>query len=90
MIFWLKDLSVRIESDYVYFFSSLSHTIPAALILFVKPNEDCFTCFNRCAPDRFSYFQFSLSNLLLLNLTDDQKTDLSRRAGSFVRKGYYH
>ena len=71
MAYWLTDLKVKIESNIVYFGNSVAHTIPAVLVLVVKPNEDCFTCFNRCAPARYSYFQYTVATLLTKRISFD-------------------
>lgn len=50
MAFWIKDEDKVIQSRYIYFGSYIAHTIPSVLIILARPNEDCFTCFNRVAP----------------------------------------
>ena len=71
---WM-DLSNEIESErsrLAYYGSNIAKLVPTLLILFVKPNEDCFNCFNRLAPERYSYFQYSISNLLNKRLSMDE------------------
>lgn len=41
----------------------VAKVLPSLVYLITKKNEDCFNCFNRLVPHRFSIFQFSKSEI---------------------------
>ena len=41
----------------------VAKVLPSLVYFVTKKNEDCFNCFNRLAPNRFSIFQFSKSEI---------------------------
>ena len=77
MILWLLKFKAQeggiIHSEYVYFGSFLAHTIPSMLIILTRPNHDCFTCYNRVEPQRYSCFQYTVDDLLSRTLDTDEE-----------------
>ena len=63
-----------------YYLTFVAHSLPTLLLICFKPNEDCFNCFNRCTPKRYSIFQFSADDLLNRRLSDDEQTEISRHS----------
>ena len=54
--FWLVDYCQYVDQRgfyYMYFFSAI---LPAAAYIFTRVDHDCFHCFNRIAPRRYSMF----------------------------------
>ena len=41
----------------------VAKVLPSLVYFVTKKNEDCFNCFNRLAPHRFSIFQYSKSEI---------------------------
>ena len=50
---------------FVYYSDCIAKTLPCAVYLLMKPSEDCFTCFNRLAPQTYSVLQYSREELTL-------------------------
>lgn len=46
-----------------YYEDFVAKVLPSVLYIATKKNEDCFNCFNRIVPHRFSIFQFSKSEI---------------------------
>ena len=42
-----------------YYSDNIAKALPCAFYLLMKPAEDCFSCFNRLAPQSYSVIQFS-------------------------------
>lgn len=42
-----------------YYLDVVTKVLPSMLYLATKTNEDCFNCFNRLAPTRYSILQYS-------------------------------
>lgn len=47
-----------------YYLDWFAKTLPSAVYILTKKNEDCFSCFNRLAPQTYSVIQYSPSELL--------------------------
>jgi len=68
MIIWMTDFNSYLEARFVVYFGYAAHSIPSLLCAVAKPNEDCFNCFNRVAPQRYSTYQYKDADLLTLYL----------------------
>ena len=83
-IYWSVDTSKWTISSYtsgriLLYVDYLLHTVPTLIFALFKPNEDCFNCFNRLAPQRYSRYQYSVYDLLNLQLEVEEQADIRRR-----------
>ena len=70
--FWLVDYCVYIDYRGFYYMYFISSILPPVAYIFTRVNHDCFNCFNRIAPRRYSFFQLSRSDRLSKSLSDRQ------------------
>ena len=68
-----------LEARFVVYLGYAAHSTPSILCAVAKPNEDCFNCFNRLAPQRYSVYQYKDGDLLNLQLDLDEEKDIIRR-----------
>ena len=73
--FWLVDFSNYIDDRGFYYMYFIACVLPAAAYIFTRAEHDCFNCFNRIAPQRYSYFQFSNSDRMGKKALDDTLSD---------------
>ena len=79
MIQWMISFSTLLEARFVVYLGYAAHSTPSILCAVAKPNEDCFNCFNRLAPQRYSIYQYKDADLLNLQLDLDEEKDIIRR-----------
>lgn len=79
MVYWMIGFITYLEARFVVYFGYAAHSTPSLLCAIAKPNEDCFNCFNRVAPQRYSTFQYKDADLLTLYLEQDEQRDIMRR-----------
>ena len=60
---WLDNWANYWSDRPIYYIVFLSEVLPALTFLFTRPNHDCFNCFNRITPSRYSIFQHSKYDL---------------------------
>ena len=72
MIYWMLGFDSYLEARFVVYFGYAAHSVPSLLCAIAKPNEDCFNCFNRVAPQRYSTFQYTDADLLTLHIDMDE------------------
>ena len=48
---------------WVYYQDNLAKILPSLIYIATKKNEDCFTCFNRLAPQTYSILQYTQQDI---------------------------
>ena len=71
-LYWQLEYDQFVQTRALFYFGFICMSTPTAIIALAKPNEDCIDCFNRCAPGRYSVFQFSIPDLLCMSLDQEE------------------
>ena len=61
--YWMTDFNGFEVNQWEFYIYYISHTLPTVIYIFIRPDEDCFNCFNRQAPRTYSYFQYTVSEI---------------------------
>ena len=56
---WLTRFTTYLELRRPYYLMFFSTVLPAVAFIFTRLDHDCFNCFNRITPTRYSIFQYS-------------------------------
>ena len=70
--FWYVDFCEYIQYRGFFYMYFISCILPAAFYIFTRADHDCFNCFNRIAPQTYSWFQFPNNSKLLLAFSEDK------------------
>ena len=57
--YWIVNFDGYIDTRWSYYTYFVSRALPSIVCILTRPDEDCFACYNRCAPQKYSTFQFS-------------------------------
>ena len=59
-LMWLNNWDTYLTDRPIYYIVFWSEVLPALTFIFTRPDHDCFNCFNRLTPSRYSIFQWSM------------------------------
>ena len=68
--FWMTDFEYFIVERWEYYVYFCSHILPTVVYILSRPDEDCFNCFNRQAPQTYSCFQYTRQEIRQRNMSD--------------------
>ena len=68
--YWAVNFNAYIQTRWTYYLYFASRALPSIICILTRPDEDCFSCYNRSSPQRYSVFQFSNEELNRLNDDD--------------------
>ena len=69
--YWYVDFCEYIHYRGFFYLYFISAVLPAACYIFTRPDHDCFNCFNRIAPQTYSWFQYPKCEKMLLAYSQD-------------------
>ena len=65
LLMFMHNTALYGDIRFGYYSDCFAKTLPCFVYLFMRPAEDCFTCFNRLAPQTYSALQYSQGELAL-------------------------
>ena len=85
LLVFSRNPTTYVDMRFSYYEDFVAKCLPSFLYIATKKNEDCFNCFNRLAPQKFSIFQFSKTEIKIYSRDSIQQKDKVSSLGAIFR-----